>query len=265
MLRDDRWQAVLDPGSATDFFAARAGQAMGPVGSGWDRELAWWCSEISRTVYRRDGRAEFFARAGLCEQRFFDRGSTQAALLQRDDVAVLVFRGTSDLRDWLINVRVAPTSWPEGGRVHDGFARALQLVFEEVGAELQRLMVPTIVTGHSLGGALATLAASCHPFRAAYTFGAPRVGDAEFWTTLRCPLHRVVNGRDLVPRLPPHRLGYVHGGSLQLIGVGAANDDEGDAEDLGALDRSPGERRWFDPHPTLADHAPANYSAAICS
>ena len=263
MVRDDRWQAVLDPGSATDFFAARAGRAMGPVGSGWDRELAWWCSEISRTIYRRDGRAEFFARAGLREQRFFDRGSTQAALVVGNDAAFLVFRGTSDLLDWLTNLRVAPTAWPEGGRVHEGFARALQKVVDEVDSELQRLSLPTFVTGHSLGGALATLASSRHPFVAAYTFGAPRVGDAEFWTTLRCPLHRVVNGRDLVPRLPPRRLGYVHAGTLQHLGVGTANEDEGDAEDLFALVRSPSERRWFDPHPTLADHAPANYSAEL--
>lgn len=263
MVRDDRWQAVLDPGSATDFFAARAGRSFAPVGSAWDRGLAWWCSEVSRTIYRREGRAAFFARGGLHEQRCFDRGSTQASLLVGDEVAVLAFRGTADLRDWLTNLRVAPTRWPEGGRVHDGFARALQQVFDEVDSELQRLTMPTVVTGHSLGGALTTLAASRRAFVAAYTFGAPRVGDAEFWSTLRCPLYRVVNGRDLVPTLPPRRLGYRHGGVLQHIGVGNESDDAADIEDPVEVAGPLGERRWFAPHPTLADHAPANYSAGL--
>ena len=265
MVRDDRWQAVLDPGSATDFFAARAASALDPAVTTWDRGQAWWCSEIARTIYRREGRAEFFARAGLLEQRFFDRGSTQAALVVGPGIAVLVFRGTSDLRDWLTNLRVAPVPWSRGGRVHEGFARGLQHVFDEVEAELTGLSLPTFVTGHSLGGALATLAASRHAFAAAYTFGAPRVGDGDFWSTLRCPLHRVVNGRDLVPTLPPRRLGYVHGGSLQHIGVDGDGEDGVDEDDLADTVGSSKARRWFDPHPTLADHAPANYSAGLVS
>jgi len=52
---------------------------------------------------------------------------------------------------------------------------------------------------------------------AAYTFGAPRVGDDAFWRTLRTPLHRVVNGRDIVPTVPPRRLGYAHGGAPHLL------------------------------------------------
>jgi triacylglycerol lipase len=246
MASDARWQAVFDPGKATDFFAAPLGRpGFDARATVWQVGLAWWCSEMSRAIYRRDGREPFFASAGLRELQFFDAGSTQAGLIAGDGFAVLVFRGTADLRDWLTNLRVAPVPWQRGGRVHEGFARGLAYVWRDVEPALRRLDVPAFVAGHSLGGALATVAAAQHEFAAAYTFGAPRVGDAAFWRTLRCPLYRVVNGKDVVPTVPPRRLGYAHGGELHELGT------------------TPLERRRFAPHERLVDHAPANYPAQL--
>ncbi|MGO9006467.1 MAG: lipase family protein [Beijerinckiaceae bacterium] len=68
-----------------------------------------------------------------------------------------------------------------------------------------------VVTGHSLGAALATLYAAenalIHKIRiqALYTFGSPRMGDQEFVNVFnRLPLesHRVVNQQDIVPKVP---------------------------------------------------------------
>jgi predicted lipase len=73
-------------------------------------------------------------------------------------------------------------------------------------------MFPTYLltcTGHSLGGALATLTVASF---AAYdgmlrviTFGQPRVGDIEFSSDLSVMLdvYRVVNYLDMIPHLPP--------------------------------------------------------------
>jgi pimeloyl-ACP methyl ester carboxylesterase len=63
-------------------------------------------------------------------------------------------------------------------------------------------------TGHSLGGALATLAADRHGDSAAvYTFGSPLVGDdafaAGFNNRHEGRSFRYVNGDDLVTRVPP--------------------------------------------------------------
>ena len=75
------------------------------------------------------------------------------------------------------------------------------------------------ITGHSLGGAFATLAAmdvitnkkygmeNLNQKLHLYTFGSPRVGDLEFVNTVQSyipDMWRVVNNMDLVPHVPPN-------------------------------------------------------------
>jgi hypothetical protein len=85
----------------------------------------------------------------------------------------------------------------------------------------------TIITGHSLGGALATLAftdlrANNIPLKTTYTLGAPRVGNpayADFNDKLSgasdAPGHigdlvRITHGIDGVPGLPSQAMGFQH-------------------------------------------------------
>jgi predicted lipase len=78
----------------------------------------------------------------------------------------------------------------------------------------ERRQRPTVVTGHSLGGALATLFVmeNAHRTKAfdistCCTFASPRVGNKEFarsFDLLPIESWRFVNQHDLVPRLPPH-------------------------------------------------------------
>ena len=66
---------------------------------------------------------------------------------------------------------------------------------------------PLFITGHSLGGALATIAAKklSHEggIAACYTFGSPRVGDEEWIADIKTPVYRLVNAADCVTMLPP--------------------------------------------------------------
>ncbi|MEO8135818.1 MAG: lipase family protein, partial [Betaproteobacteria bacterium] len=157
-------------------------------------------------------------------------------------------RGTEQgLADWMTNLSLGKKRWEQGpARVHGGFLRALDSVWDEIAAELDRLSCPLFYTGHSLGGALATLAGARRTPVAIYTFGSPRVGDAAFVTlTAGLPIHRVDDDRDVVPTVPPQWLGFRHAGALKTVRESGIGEPEG--ETTGG------------PPKFLADHAPINY------
>ena len=130
-------------------------------------------------------------------------------------MAVVAFRGTEDINDWKRDanaelVGVALPNDPEKkivGKLHKGFNEG----FLSVKTDIEKLLsehknVPVYLTGHSLGGALATVAtwhiAGQH-LAACYTFGAPRAGNFELAQHIRTPIYRAVNANDPVPFLPP--------------------------------------------------------------
>lgn len=87
-----------------------------------------------------------------------------------------------------------------------------------------------VATGHSLGGAVATLAAAY--LRAAgysvdlYTYGSPRVGNdyfANFVTAQTGAEYRVTHLDDPVPRLPPIIFGYRHTSPEYWLSTGDAD------------------------------------------
>lgn len=135
---------------------------------------------------------------------------------------VLAFRGTEKkISDWLTDARCVPTV--EGkSKVHTGFLEAFsrktgadgKTVKETVEDIFTRKetrdsggeLLPLFITGHSLGGALALLATklvASNVNGACYTFGAPRVGNYEYFRFIKTPVYRIVNSSDVVPRVPP--------------------------------------------------------------
>ncbi len=110
-----------------------------------------------------------------------------------------------------MNAVVRPHRWkryrldgdPEEAFVHSGFYVFLKRVWPLIERELIHLPRPWIVTGHSLGGALAMLVGPIiHPDLIC-TFGAPKVGNETFYQIKTGhALWRLVNHTDLVPHLP---------------------------------------------------------------
>ena len=148
----------------------------------------------------------------------FDAGTdTQGYVaVRRPDVgpgiAVLAFRGTQQVKDWITNLDAVQTTVASSdgrtlGHVHEGFNDAFLSVCKRIDELLEGDEdLPLYITGDSLGGALATLATWCRPgesLAACYTFGAPRVGDSGLIDRFRTPIYRIVNGVDPVPFVPP--------------------------------------------------------------
>ncbi|MCD2453457.1 lipase family protein [Methylicorpusculum oleiharenae] len=163
---------------------------------------------------------------------FIERRDTQAFIAYNDTAIVLSFRGTTNIQDWMLNSDLLLASVRAGtGKVHSGFLRALCLVWDDilqVIADVQNNAQPLWISGHSLGGALATLAAARFsleldkPVRGIYTFGQPRVGDREFARVFNAELKqiffRIVNNSDIVTRIPTRvPMGYSHVGSLRFF------------------------------------------------
>lgn len=156
---------------------------------------------------------------GFSKCRSIDVDDTQCFLAESSAFVLLSFRGTENLGDWLANLNVWSTARGYG-KVHRGFLRAFQVV----GSELESLLNdlngrPLLLTGHSLGGALATIAAAEWqgkiPISGVYTFGQPGVGKGGFPSFINDnydgKFYRFVNDDDIVPRVPPT---YRHVGKL---------------------------------------------------
>jgi hypothetical protein len=197
----------------------------------------------------------FRTQLGL-EARLISVGNTQVYIATNDDHIVVAFRGTESpssmdgLKDILLtdaaNLLIQPqgdlgTDFAAAGvaaRWHDGFMRALASVWdpllEAVQAERQRNDRPVWITGHSLGGALALLAAwrfkrKVIPIHQIYTYGGPMVGNEEVAAAIDRELpdrvFRYVNDQDPVPQLPTLSLlanSYRHSQKEVLLGAAAA-------------------------------------------
>jgi hypothetical protein len=202
-----------------------------PSAVGFSQAAALYLANASDLAYSDDPAAAAKQFLGLEARTFRHTDSdTQGFVGRAPDFAVLAFRGSEKInehpKDWLVDFQLLQTRDPSyAGQVHRGFAGALTAAWNDVDAVLRAVLqaagavdadtpgLPVFVTGHSLGGALATLAtcrlASISPpdrpvrLAATYTFGAPRVGDPDFCAAFtRPPVYRIVHNLDLVPLVP---------------------------------------------------------------
>jgi triacylglycerol lipase len=147
-------------------------------------------------------------------------------------MTAISFRGTQSHADWLADFDALVIDNPFGaGSVHQGFASVYCRIRASVVAALQHQAGPLIITGHSLGAALATLCAADFAragWRAImYTWAGPRVGLPNFadWFDAHVPeAYRIVNMWDVVPRVPSAIHGYKHVGHGVLVNGGFTTD-----------------------------------------
>jgi hypothetical protein len=265
---EEEWKAVL---------ATRGLARGGSKGVDW--------STLSRRVgtVGTDENAQF----ELCCFLTHTSTSSEAAIWRDRSrrLVVVAFRGTSDIMDVLTDVNLLQTPLEQGydgqksddpRQVHSGFFAAARAISRRIKELLVSATAGTpgewdlLITGHSLGGALAQLMSTelvgsvdtSRGFKtkddsslfgvaknlffkakqnlpggalpkwrsvALYTYGAPRVGNTEFARYFEQlfagrEAFRIVNDRDIVPRLPRHGnalgntvLDYEHVGRTVLI------------------------------------------------
>jgi triacylglycerol lipase len=225
-----------------------------------DFKTALQCAILSQEVYQSFGNIRFSewqkATPVLLEKGKTD---TQVAILEdtSQQVGMIVFRGSSSDKDWTTNLDtgIREQDWSKQDKkeyrqdmetvaemvkedkalvypstygtptnpvkMHSGFVSAYLSVRDDVHKHVQERPAQRYrITGHSLGGALATLCAVDLQYNfgdriaiEAYTFGAPRVGNPAFVESYnrRVPdTWRVVNGWDAVAGLPAPWQGYRH-------------------------------------------------------
>lgn len=166
----------------------------------------------------------YLAQWGFDEPEMFRGFATQGFVARRGDIVIVAFRGTEPLNaaDWLSDVNYHQIKLADvPGRSHGGFVNALgDGITKQMGDAVSKLAkgekTRLFVTGHSLGGALAVLAAALLHFHfhrkiaGVYTYGQPRVGDPVFSRAFDQALglvtFRYVNDLDMFPHVPPIHL-----------------------------------------------------------
>ena len=285
---DTTRKSLYRPGEAEDFFKLCK----------TDTDAAL-CAEMSRLAYVKEkARLKTFLEQAHFEEPWdygYEQPDTQLFVATHTTIplTVVAFRGTEpdDLFDMKRDSEFLKTKWFDNqgnpmGHVHQGFADAFH---EESGFESQLLarvrQLPAghrvLITGHSLGAALATLAATRIPKAELFTFGSPLVGDEEFATSIAAiPHQRYVDCCDLVTQVPPEGMGYRHVGTLRYIDRDGHLLASPNAVKI-QIDRFQAEA-WYQIHHSvfygiaamktlfgtvalraLADHAPINYLSGV--
>jgi len=214
------------------------------------------------------------------------RLDTYALIVRSDEAMYVVFRGSATLKNALLDLRYqvadgqtmeeyadeASMHLPPGVQVHSGFLDAWRSLRAEVldtfeaicaeesqrsGASARSMRL--VVSGHSMGGALAMFASlelasrmrkrNWHPFTAGhvtYTFAAPRVGNAKFarLCDLTFPkpsqLWAVQRSNDAVPHLPFAAWGFRHPHGVAYLDLPC---DKAAATESTAAEKGAGEAR----------------------
>jgi triacylglycerol lipase len=207
-------------------FDGHAAVPFGPDAATVTRANAWWLAEAALLAYwDPDEARRRFTAAGL-DAVLVEGGDTQAYVATMPGAVIVAFRGTEQdrLGDAFDDARFGLVAATHGS-VHEGFRDALDRVWTPLAARLTPLAASRTVwfSGHSLGGALATLAADRFPTTAGVcTIGSPRVGDRAFAAAFDARFGdravRYVNDADIVTHVPTSfPLPYAHVGRLRQI------------------------------------------------
>ena len=213
---------------------------MYPYRTDFDITNAYWMARLAKKVYAKENASDKPNESKILENlqsedsKFdkvtgFNKSSAQGMVASHEKYIAVVFRGTDEMADWLDNINAFSTKVLFGA-FHRGFYQSVQDIWAPMDDEIKRLQGiekrPVWFTGHSLGGAMAAIAAAMfvhedRPFSGVYTFGQPRCMDRDtcriFNMEAKDRFHRFQNNNDIVTRIPSRLMGYSHVGRCIYI------------------------------------------------
>jgi triacylglycerol lipase len=252
-----------------------------------------------------EGPARFRSELGMTA-RLISVDNTQVYIAETDGSIVVAFRGSEapttldGFKDWLLTNANNYLILPEGragtdfaaagvgARFHKGFLEALEMIWEPMLAAVNNAIKtkerPVWITGHSLGGALALMAAwrlqrSFISIQEIVTFGAPMIGNdaaaKAFEQEFSGKIYRFVDLEDVVPHLPSVSLianAYTHcqnevGLGAELVaaatnGLDAMKQAAGTSSD-GTIDVNMADQVWEVVRARIASHMIGTYQSRV--
>ena len=168
-----------------------------------------------------------FRKHGFYDTKYCNKNGAQCYVVWNDTDAVICFRGTepkemSDIKADLNAIQ--RQGLHNKGDVHGGFQGEINKLWDLIVEKIDELKNHKIyITGHSLGGAMATICAKRLQeqqveVQCLYTYGSPRVGDKRWVKSLQIPHYRFQNNNDVVCKVPFWIMGYRHHGKNVYIG-----------------------------------------------
>ena len=183
-------------------------------------------AELSMIAYLSPKETQQAAqRLGFDETKYYDNDGSQAYSFANSEDIVIAFRGTepNEWNDIKADMDATKALAETVGHVHRGFKKEVDDLWPELEGMLlsnkNNMMKKLWFTGHSLGGAMASICAgrcllshiNTQPEQV-HTFGSPRVGTKRFINHAKVDYYRWVNNNDIVPKSQPTWLGYRHAG-----------------------------------------------------
>ncbi|MCW5747533.1 MAG: lipase family protein [Alphaproteobacteria bacterium] len=226
-LPDDAYRARMPGG----FVASAAFDAATARAMAWLAQLAYEQEPKIRAILDGWGLAWRAPLTGKADG-VVPLTATRGFVAEGWGATLVVFAGTDPVEpaNWLTNFNTLPT--PDD--MHAGFDAAVEIIWPALQAALAGRAAGTrlFFTGHSLGAAIAVLAARRAAASAGidgvYAYGMPRCGGRTFADTYDAVLgertYRFVNGHDVVPTVPPTRFGFRHVGRALICPHGQAFD-----------------------------------------
>ncbi|KAI1391465.1 alpha/beta-hydrolase [Hypoxylon trugodes] len=168
----------------------------------------------------------------------------------KNQLIVVSVKGSESIRNWIADLTFIQTGCDlvDGCEVHAGFLTAYNEIADSLLAGLASAQSANpsykiIFTGHSLGGAVSTVAAGYARNKNyavdLYTYGSPRVGNeafVNFITQQAGAEYRVTHLDDPVPRLPPIAFDYRHTSPEYWLSDGTSTQSDYTAADIKVCD-----------------------------